>query len=180
MQIVDVRPGDHALIEQMIYLLVEGFRFIAPSAWATLDEAREEVDDVLKEGFCRAALDDSGAVAGWIGALHSHAYLWEVHPLVVDPVRHGQGIGRALMLDLEQQVRQRGGLTLMLGTDDEIGLTSLSGIDLYDDISTAIANATASPPHALGFYRRLGYTLIGIVPDANGRGKPDILMAKRL
>lgn len=79
--------------------------------------------------------------------LHSHAYLWEVHPVVVDPARHGQGnIGRALMLDLERQVRQRGGLTLMLGTDDEVGLTSFSGIDLYADIPAAIANATASPP----------------------------------
>jgi hypothetical protein len=26
----------------------------------------------------------------------------------------------------------------------------------------------------------MGYVITGIVPDANGRGKPDILMAKRV
>ena len=43
-----------------------------------------------------------------------------------------------------------------------------------------LAAAQGSPPHALEFYRKLGYTLIGVVPDANGYGNPDILMAKRL
>ena len=37
-----------------------------------------------------------------------------------------------------------------------------------------------SGSHATGFYRRMGYTVIGVIPDANGKGKPDILMAKRL
>jgi aminoglycoside 6'-N-acetyltransferase I len=181
MQIVDVRPGDQPRIEQMALLLVIGFRVIAPDSWQTLDEAREEVDDVLKEGFCRAALDDSGAVAGWIGALPEYdGNVWELHPLVVDPARHGQGIGRALVLDLEDQVRQRGGITIMLGTDDHTNLTSLSSADLYADLPAAIANATASPPHPLGFYRRLGYAIVGVMPDANGHGKPDIYMAKKL
>lgn len=30
----------------------------------------------------------------------------------------------------------------------------------------------------LDFYRKLGFTTVGVVPDADGRGKPDILMAK--
>ena len=28
------------------------------------------------------------------------------------------------------------------------------------------------------FYRRLGYVVTGIVPDANGSGKPDIYVSK--
>jgi aminoglycoside 6'-N-acetyltransferase I len=34
--------------------------------------------------------------------------------------------------------------------------------------------------HPFTFYERLGYHIVGVIPDANGIGKPDILMAKRL
>lgn len=180
MKITDVQPGEDDRIAQMATLLTAGFGVIAPSAWATEDEALEEVREDLEEGFCRAAVDEAGKVLGWVGCRHSYGFVWELHPLVVDAARQGEGIGRELVLDLEAQVRQRGGLTLMLGTDDEAELTTLSGVELYDDIPGAITRAKGTSPHPLEFYRRLGYTLIGVVPDANGRGKPDILMAKRL
>ena len=32
--------------------------------------------------------------------------------------------------------------------------------------------------HPFLFYRRLGYVVTGIMPDANGPGKPDIYMSK--
>jgi len=34
--------------------------------------------------------------------------------------------------------------------------------------------------HQSGFYLKLGYKLIGVMPDANGRGKPDLYFGKRL
>ena len=34
--------------------------------------------------------------------------------------------------------------------------------------------------HPYEFYQKLGYVIIGAIPDANGFGKPDILMAKRI
>lgn len=33
-------------------------------------------------------------------------------------------------------------------------------------------------PH--GFYEKLGFMIVGVMPDANGIGKPDIYMAKRV
>lgn len=180
MEIVDVSAGETERVEQMAALLTAGFRMISPDSWATRDEALEEVQEDLEEGFCRLAVDDTGNVLGWVGCRPSHAYVWELHPLVVDVARQGQGIGQALVHDVEEQARQRGCVTLMLGTDDEVGLTTLSGVNLYDDIPGALAAAQGRTPHALEFYRKLGYTLIGVVPDANGWGKPDILMAKRL
>jgi aminoglycoside 6'-N-acetyltransferase I len=34
--------------------------------------------------------------------------------------------------------------------------------------------------HPAGFYLRMGFKVVGLIPDANGPGKPDILMAKRV
>jgi aminoglycoside 6'-N-acetyltransferase I len=34
--------------------------------------------------------------------------------------------------------------------------------------------------HPFTFYRKQGFVLVGVIPDANGFGKPDILMAKRV
>jgi aminoglycoside 6'-N-acetyltransferase I len=31
----------------------------------------------------------------------------------------------------------------------------------------------------LGFWQRVGYTVVGVIPDAEGPGKPTILLAKR-
>ena len=33
--------------------------------------------------------------------------------------------------------------------------------------------------HPYEFYQRLGFSIVGAMPDANGFGKPDIYMAKR-
>ena len=40
----------------------------------------------------------------------------------------------ALVLAFEEQVRQRGGLTILLGSDDQDDMTSLAGVDLYENL----------------------------------------------
>ena len=99
---------------------------------------------------------------------------------MVRPAQQGRGIGRALVADLEERAKERGGLTLWVGTDDENNRTSLGGIDLYPDVLTHLANLRNLRNHPFGFYQKLGFVVVGVVPDANGWGKPDILMAKRL
>ena len=91
-----------------------------------------------------------------------------------------QGIGRALVADLEAQVRSRGGLTIWLGTDDEDFMTSLAGRDLYPNVLEHLANIRNRRGHPYEFYQKVGFVIVGVLPDANGPGKPDIFMAKPL
>ena len=179
--IVDLDPGDEEIVRQAALLLVEGFKDDWPDAWPSVDAALEEVRESLgDERISRVALDEDGAAAGWIGGIASYGgNVWELHPLVVRPDIQRRGIGRALVADLEARVRERGGLTLWLGTDDESGMTSLSGVDLYPNVLEHLANIRNLRGHPYGFYQRLGFSLIGVMPDANGPGKPDIYMAKR-
>jgi aminoglycoside 6'-N-acetyltransferase I len=83
--------------------------------------------------------------------------------------------------DLERAIAARGGLTLWLGSDDESDETTVSGVDLYEDVPGAIRDlAVVRGEHPCEFYRRLGFRVVGLMPDANGPGKPDIFFAKRI
>ena len=181
MDIRDLTSDDHEAIRQVAELLVEGFTLHWPDAWPTLESAMEELQESFEDGWIsRVAVDDNGLVLGWIGGQHSYARVWELHPLVVRPNKQRQGIGRALVTDLEAQVRKKGALTLMLGTDDEDNMTTLSGVDLYVDTWEHLANIQNLRNHPYEFYQKLGYAIVGVIPDANGIGKPDIVMAKRV
>ena len=181
-KIKNLNPANPTTREQAAQILLAAFREHWPQAWPNLAAAQEEVAEALKEGrICRGAFGPDGRLLGWIAALPEYnGHTWELHPLAVHPDYQGQGLGQALLRDLENQVASRGATTLFLGSDDEDGMTSLAGIDLYPDIPGSIANIKNLKGHPYSFYQRLGYTIVGVVPDANGPGKPDILMAKRL
>jgi aminoglycoside 6'-N-acetyltransferase I len=182
MKIIDLSMDETARLHQAATLLVEGFKEHWPNGWPNMDAALEEVHEALEPGkISRIAVDDAGTVLGWIGALPGYeGNTWELHPLVVHPAHQGKGIGRALVADLEEQVRTRGGLTIYLGTDDEDAMTSLSQVDLYENTWDHIANIRNLKGHPYEFYQKMGFTIIGVIPDANGWNKPDIMMAKRV
>jgi aminoglycoside 6'-N-acetyltransferase I len=181
MKISKLESTDLNAIEQAAEALVAGFVLMAPDAWPDLASARREVHEALADGkICLVAKDDGEAVQGWIGGHHSYARVWELHPLVVHPRAQKRGIGRKLVAAFEQEVKQRGGLTVLLGSDDESDMTTLSGIDLYQDTWSHVTKIQNLRGHPYAFYQKCGYTIVGVVPDANGYGKPDILMAKRL
>jgi len=182
MKIVNLLPDDTEAIRQAAALLVVAFKEHWPNAWPDMVSALKEVHEAFGEGRVgRIAVDDSGAVLGWIGGIPGYGgNVWEVHPLAVHPAHQRRGIGRALLADLESLARGRGALTLWVGTDDEDDMTTLSGVDLYADLPGQIARVRNPRGHPYEFYQKMGFVIAGVVPDANGLGKPDILMAKRV
>ena len=182
MTIIDLVPGSVRGVEQTATLLVDGFRDTGSTDWTNVEEALAEVRESFKPGrISRVAVDHEGNVQGWIGGIKSYnGNVWELHPLVVREDCRGQGVGRALVLDLEKQVAQRGAATIQLGTDDENARTSVGGIDLYPDVLDKLRGIENLHRHPFEFYQKLGYEIVGLIPDANGFGKPDILMAKRI
>jgi aminoglycoside 6'-N-acetyltransferase I len=181
MDLVDLGTSPEPVREQAATLLVDGFH--EPHGWPNLAAAREEVAIVIRHGFARAVLEN-GALAGWIGGIPNPGYdgrVWELHPIVVRQDYRRQGIGRALVGAFEAEARRRGAITVTLGTDDHTFMTSLGGVDLYGDIPRHIAELRdLGRGHPFLFYRKLGYVVTGVMPDANGPGKPDIYMSKSL
>jgi aminoglycoside 6'-N-acetyltransferase I len=178
--IESLTPADGARIEQAASLLHTAFASLG--AWTTMDEARQEVvDSIDVERVSRVAVGHDGAVLGWIGAIPEYdGFVWELHPLVVHEAWRRHGVGRGLVQDLEAILTSRGALTLWAGSDDLVGETSLGGVDLYSVLPDALHDVRSWGRHPLPFYERLGFQIIGVMPDANGPGKPDIFLAKRL
>ena len=59
-------------------------------------------------------------------------------------------------------------------------MTTLSGVDLYPNVLEHLLNIENLRSHPYEFYEKLGFSIVGVMPDANGPGKPDIYMAKPL
>lgn len=182
MKLISLTTDQSHLIQQAAQILVDAFKVHSPEAWPTLKDGLDEVHEMLTaDRILRVALDANENLMGWIGGIPQYdGHVWELHPLVVKPELQAKGVGAALVLDFEEQVRTRGALTITLGTDDEDNRTSLSNIDLYDDTWRKINKIRNLNRHPFEFYQKMGYTITGIMPDANGIGKPDILMSKRI
>jgi aminoglycoside 6'-N-acetyltransferase I len=125
---------------------------------------------------------DGDCLLGWIGGLPEYdGCVWELHPIVVRKEFQRQGIGRKLVAAFESAAAKRGALTVTLGTDDDSGMTSLAGVNLYENLPHYISEIRdLGREHPFLFYRKLGYVITGVMPDANGRGLPDIYMSKAI
>ena len=180
-RIVDLCPDDKQRIAEAATLMMDAFEENLYYC-SDLEEALEEVRDLFDPGcVARVAVDEQGLILGLVGGRPNYdGHAWELHPLAVRPEHQRQGIGRALVADLEQRVRERGAVTLYLGSDDENDWTTLSGVDLYSNPLEHLARIRNLRGHPYEFYQKVGFALVGVIPDANGWGKPDILMAKRV
>ncbi|PCC70792.1 aminoglycoside 6'-N-acetyltransferase I [Nannocystis exedens] len=177
MRLVDLTYDRPDLLEQAAELLHARM----PEGWPDVDAAREEVDAALDPARIARAVIADDTLLGWAAANERYTdHVWEIHPLVVRVDRERSGVGRTLVRDLEDRVRAMGIHTMFVGSDDELGLTSLAGVDLYPDVIGHLARLQNLRGHPIGFYRRLGYSVIGVMPDANGFGQHDIYLARRL
>lgn len=168
-------------VQQAAEILVDEFRQVSPHAWPNLARARVEVLECLNRDWIVRATFLGDVMLGWAGARPAYGCItWELHPMAVRTGFQNKGIGTALLKALEEEVVRRGGRNMYLGTDDETGRTNLSGRELYDSIPDAISGIRNTGQHPYEFYLKNGYAIVGLIPDANGPGKPDILMAKRL
>ena len=178
LQIINLFSEDRQKIRDVAHLLLEGFT----EAWNDIDECLLEVEETLNEDrVSRVAVNAEGKVIGWIAGSSSYdGIVWDIHPLFVHKDYRNKGIGKALVLDFENCVREKGGITIFLGSDDENNSTTLFGQDLYPEVLDNLKQIQNKKDHPLEFYKKIGFSVVGVLPDANGFGKPDIFMAKRV
>ncbi len=177
--IIELSSGDAPKIEALAKITYEAFQENSPDWVPTLEAAREKVVEALARGsHVRVILEGSEPV-GWIGAIPGR-HVWEIHPIAVAVGAQYRGYGRRLVAEVERLARSEGALTLFAGTGDEVGTTNLFGQDLYRDPVGAIGNIEATGRNPFEFWLRAGFKIVGLMPDAEGPGKPGIHLAKRV
>lgn len=179
--ITPLTTGDTAAIEQLAAFLPDAFLGMAPDYLPTVEAALAEIRSQLQPENVELIARDASGVIAWIGGIPAYdGHVFELHPLAVRPDRQRQGVGQALVAALEAEAAARGASTIFLGSDDQMNMTSVGGVDLYPHPLEYLAAIEDRAGHPYRFYQRCGFVLVGILPDANGPGKPDLFLAKRV
>lgn len=169
--------------EQIAAMLCD-FHPATEHRWQDQAEALALVDESVGDDRDRISIvatdGDSGPAIGWVAGLRTYEHAFELHPLVVGRGWQGRGVGRRLLEAFEQAAEARGALTVYLGADDTAARTSLGGLALFGEVLRHAGAVVDQGGHPIGFYRKCGYEVVGVLPDANGLGKPDIWLAKPL
>lgn len=177
--IVDLTECDAVWIEAVARFLHPCFARFSPT-WlpdhaACLGEVRESFEP---ERRSRVLVEDGQAVA-WIGAFEDE-HAWEIHPIAVAPGAQRNGYGLRLVDDVIELARAAGAVSVWAGTSDETGSTSFSALDLYANPAAAFGPWTAHPEYPVNFWFKTGFSLVGVLPDDEGLGKPGLHFARRI
>ncbi len=179
---ITIDPTDPIQIDELARLTYDAFKTHAPD-WlpAAADARRRVLQATGADRINRVLLNSDAKPRGWIGVTPiNHGRIWEIHPLAVAPAEQGNGYGSMLVREIERLAQLRGVLGLLVGTSDETGATPLYGVDLYQNPCGLLNRLTGTEQHAVTFWRKIGFTIVGVVPDAEGRGRPGITLAKRV
>lgn len=147
-----LQPGDRQRVET-ITRAVGLFREDEIPVALEVFEATAAANDTY-EG-CAAELD--GVLVGWAswGPRPCTLGTWDLYWIVVDPARHGDGIGSLLLAEMERRVTGRARLVLV---------------------------ETAGRPDYLPtrkFYERRGYRAVSTIPDLYAPGDDQVTFVKR-
>ena len=166
-------------IKQAIKLLTDTFPL--SGMWPTLNEetAIETVNDCISDGSICLGIKLHDILIGWLGIRPLYDRTWELHPMLISHDFQGKGYGKILLYEAERIASEQGIIGIFAGSDDETGKTSLSGQDINgENIFDVIKGIKNLENHPYEFYIKCGYSIIGIIPNANGHRKPDILLWK--
>ncbi len=166
-----------ALAKQCMKLLNETFEAHYPKS-----RAKEEIIRFLKDDNILYVAKEAEEVIGFLGVSKARRYFsaYQIDLMIIKESRRFQGIGTALLDIVELRLKDKGILTLFLGSDDQGYKTSLTGKDLYKENIFELIKTIDSKTHPYKFYQKLGYSIVGVIPDVYGPGNPDVIMSKRL
>ena len=177
MKIIPLLLENENYINQCAMLLKTNFK-----DFCNITNAKKTILNSIDESKINIiAVDENDNVLGWIcGVEQYNPKVWQIQPLVVHKEHQRKGIGKLLVGEFEKVVKLSEGMTIILGIEDKDNRTNLSGIDIYPDIFNKIEHIENLNNHPYEFYIKVGFKIVGVIPDSNGFGNPDIIMAKRV
>ncbi len=168
---------DSSHVDAAAHILVAAFKDRSP-AWPTFAAGHATVSEFVDSPHISYGAFLDNELIGWVGATPSYnGQSWEIQLLGVSPQWQRRGIATSLLKLLSEAVQRNGGHTLFVWCDDESESTTIGGKDIFTTPLEAIQAHVSGPRHAGGFYEQFGFVRCGILPNANGLGKPDILYA---
>ncbi len=177
--LVDLDLEDTAQVDRLARMTFEAFQEHAPDWVPTIDLALNKVKATGKPGRFGRVILQQGQACGWIGVIKGQ-HIWEIHPIAVAIERQNKGLGRLLVEDVARIAKDAGALTLFAGTSDETGTTNIFNVDLYASPVQAINDLEATGRNPFEFWLSVGFAIVGVMPDAEGLGKPGIHLARRV
>ena len=144
------RDEEIAIAEEVVSEAVKGIR-------ADMANGADETDGDERPYYALGAEVD-GRVVGWIcwGATPCTVATWDLYWMAVDPEMHGQGVGTALLEEMESR--------------------------LSDKARLIVIDTSGRPDYAptRAFYRARGYQTAAVVRDFYALGDDQVIFSKRL